>query len=177
MRKRVIYGSGVLLLAALTTLIIWQGSFSFGDYGPSSPEQTYAIWAVSTLIFLLTVTLAFMLVRNFVKLYIERRSNREGSRIRTKLVAGAVALSCIPVFFSVLFSVYVLNRSLERWFTRPAENIKMDFVAISQAMEREHQARTRILAESSRLDPGTRSACGIEVAPGRTRPSTALPRP
>ena len=67
------------------------------------------------------VTLGFILFREFVKLYIARQSNREGSRIRTKLVVGALALSCIPVFFLVLFSFHVLNRSLERWFTNPVD--------------------------------------------------------
>jgi two-component system, NtrC family, nitrogen regulation sensor histidine kinase NtrY len=148
MRKRFIYGSGLLLLAFLFTLLIWQGSFSFGEYAPASPEQTYAVWAVSTLIFLLTVTLGFMLVRNFVKLYIERQSNREGSRIRTKLVVGAVALSWVPVFFSVLFSVYVLNRNLEKWFTRPAENIKVDLITIAKEIERAHHDKLLAQAET-----------------------------
>ena len=97
MRKRIMYTAGVVLLAILVTAIVWLGSSSLGDLGPSSPEQTYVIWAVSTLIFLLTVTLAFMLVRNFIKLYFERHSNREGSRIRTKLVVGALALSVTPL--------------------------------------------------------------------------------
>ena len=65
--------------------MIWQGSFDFGGYGPNDPAQTFIFWAVSILIFLLMVTLGFMLVRIGVKLYIERRSNREGSRIKTKL--------------------------------------------------------------------------------------------
>ena len=60
MRKRIIYGSGVLLLALLVTMLVWQGSFSFGDFGPANAQQTYLVWAVSTLNFLLTVTLAFM---------------------------------------------------------------------------------------------------------------------
>ena len=30
MRKRLIFGSGVLLLAILVTLVVWQGSFTFG---------------------------------------------------------------------------------------------------------------------------------------------------
>ena len=85
MRKRLIYISGTVLLAVMVGLLVWQTSFHFGDFGPSSPEQTLAFWALSTLIFILTVTLGFMLARNFVKLYVERHSNREGSRIRTKL--------------------------------------------------------------------------------------------
>ena len=68
MRKRLIYIGATLLLAVLVALLVGQSSFSFGDFRPSSPEQTYTVWAVSTLIFILTVTLGFMLVRNFVKL-------------------------------------------------------------------------------------------------------------
>lgn len=147
MRKRLIYGSGVLLLAILLTLIVWQGSFDFGDYAPSSPEQTYAFWAVSTFIFLLTVVLGFMLVRNFARLWVERRSDQEGSRIRSRLVLGALALGSVPVFFSVLFNIYVMNRTLEKWFSRPAENIKMDFIAISGAIAREHLEKAQSQAD------------------------------
>ena len=65
---------------------------------PTDPAQTVIYWSVSTLIFVLMVTLAFILVRTGVKLWIERRDGREGSRIKTKLVLGALALSFMPVF-------------------------------------------------------------------------------
>ena len=55
MRKRLMFGSGALLLAILVTLVVWQGSFTVGPFGPSSIQQTYLFWAVSTLIFILTV--------------------------------------------------------------------------------------------------------------------------
>src|SRR6266851_8688454 len=116
------------------TLVIWQGSFDFGVYGPSDPGQTFIFWAVSILIFLLMVTLGFMLVRIGVKLYIERRSNREGSHIKTKLVIGALALSFMPVFFMVLLSVHVLNRTLDKWFTRPKELERVDFIRIAKVL-------------------------------------------
>ena len=61
MRKRYLYGSGVALLAILITLLVWQVSFTFGEFGPVTAVQTSVFWAVSTLIFLLTVTLGFML--------------------------------------------------------------------------------------------------------------------
>ena len=121
MKRGFLYGSGAVLLAISVTLVVWQGSFDFGPYGPTNPTQTFILWAVSTLTFLLMVTLGFMLFRTGIKLYIERRSNREGSRIKTKLVIGALALTILPVSFLVLFSVQVLNRNLDKWFSRPAE--------------------------------------------------------
>ena len=146
MKRRILYSGGVVLLAILVTLVAWQGSFSLGWYRPETAEQTYLLWAVSTLIFILMVTLGFMLARTFVRLYIERRSNREGSRIRTKLVVGALALSITPVFFLVLWSIYVLNNNLARWFSRPAQDIERSLVEVNLSFERETQLRAQAQA-------------------------------
>ena len=141
MKKRFLYGTAVFFLAILVTLVVWQGSFDFGTYGPATMEQTYLLWSVSTLIFLLMVTLSFMLVRTGVKLYVERRAGREGSRIRSKLVVGALALSIMPVFFLVVFSIYVLNRNLDKWFSRPTTTILSKLVEVSNSFDSETQRR------------------------------------
>ena len=147
MKTRLLYGSGILTLAVLVTLLVWQGSFSFGDYGPGDPTQTSLYWAVSTLVFILTLTIGFMLFRTGVKLYIERRSNREGSRIRTNMVVGALALSFLPVFFLVLWSVFLLNRNLDKWFSRPAEGIVKELGRAEQALRGEVQGKARLQAD------------------------------
>ena len=142
--KRIWQIAGGVLFLASVTLVIWQGSFTFGNYAPTSIEQTYLFWAVSTIIFLLTVALGFMLFRTAVKLYNERQSNRESTGIKTKMVIGALALTFLPVFFMVLFSISVLNRNLEKWFSRPAMNVRLNLDEVSDAFERE----TRLRAEA-----------------------------
>jgi two-component system nitrogen regulation sensor histidine kinase NtrY len=153
MRKRYLFWSGLALLAILLTLVVWQVSFSFGDYGPADAAQTFVFWAVSTLIFLLTITLGFMLVRTGVKLYLERQANREGSRIKTKLLAGALALSLLPVVFLALFSYVILNRNVEKWFSRPAEGIRANLVQSSAALSSEVQGRANALARWMAVSP------------------------
>ena len=137
MKRRLLYGAGIVALAILVTLVVWQGSFTFGEFGPSNPSQVFLFWAVSTLVFLLTVTLGFILFRTGARLYVERRSGREGSRIKTKLVIGALALSFIPVVFFVLYTFYVLNRNLDKWFTRPAEGVATRLTEIGKALDRQ----------------------------------------
>src|ERR1700722_2545524 len=139
MRKRVMFGSAVVLLSILASLVVSQGSFNLGAFAPapSSIQQTYLFWAVSTLIFILTVTLGFMLFRTVVKLYIERQTNRPGSHIKSKLIGGALALSVLPIFFLVLWSVSVLNRNLDKWFSRPAQTMNIDLVQIANALNQE----------------------------------------
>lgn len=146
MRKRLIFGTGIVTLAILVALTIWQSSFSLGEFGPASGPQTYVFWAVSTFIFILTVTLGFMLFRTGLKLYVERERDREGSRIKTRLVIGALALSFMPVLFLVLFSISVLNFNLVTWFSRPAQNMKFSLIEVGVAMDQEAQARAKLLA-------------------------------
>ncbi len=146
MKKRALYGGGLVAFVVLVTLVVWQGSFSFGDYAPSNPQETVLFWAISTVVFLLTVTLGFILFRTAVKLYIERQSGKEGSSIKVKLVGGALALSVMPVFFLVIWSVSVLNRTLDKWFTRPAENISLNLQDVGRALENETRSKAEVHA-------------------------------
>src|SRR6266705_4154629 len=147
MRKRFLYGSGVVLLVILATLVLWQVSFKFEEY-PENLNQTFIFWAVSTLVFVLTITLGFILFRTGVKLYIERRRNREGSRIESKLYFGALALSFMPVCFLVFFSHAVLNRHIEKWFFRPGENVKLNYQAIEKALTQQLKEKLELQAEA-----------------------------
>src|SRR5882757_8430115 len=145
MRKRFLYGSGVVLLAILATLVIWQVSFKFEEY-PESLNQTFIFWAVSTLVFVLTITLGFILFRTGVKLYIERRRNREGSRIESKLYFGALALSFMPVCFLVTFSYMVLNRQVDKWFSRPGEQVRLNYIDIGETLGKQLDDKLEVQA-------------------------------
>ncbi len=166
MKKRILYGFAIFMLAVSVLLVVWQGSLRFG-FGPSNPEETFFLWAVSTLIFVLMVTLGFILLRTFLKLYIERQSNREGSRIKTKLLIGALSLSLVPVFFLVLFSYQVLNRSLQAWFSAPAANQLRLFVNIASDLKKEMQDEVKAQAALLASRPETRRAlAGEGIPPG-----------
>ncbi|HTM49179.1 MAG TPA: ATP-binding protein, partial [Bryobacteraceae bacterium] len=126
-------------------LVIWQVSFKFDEY-PENLSQTFIFLAVSTLIFVLTITLGFILFRDGIKLVIRSRHNREGSRIESKLYFGALALSFMPVCFLVAFSYMVLNRQVEKWFFRPAENVKLNYQAIDRAFDKELREKLELQA-------------------------------
>jgi len=158
MRKPILFGSGVVLLAVLVTLVVWQGSFTFGSFAPSSLQQTFLFWALSTLIFILTITLGFILFRTGLKLYIERQSNRPGSHIKFKLIAGAVALSVLPVTFLVLWSVSVLNRNLESWFSRPGRNMNTGLIQVANQLNQEVRDKLTAQAHWLASEPAAQSA-------------------
>ncbi len=157
MPRRLLHVLGAILLVASVTLVVWQGSFSVGSFAPADPGQTFFFYGISILIVLLMVTLGFMLARLIVKLWIERSHDRPGSRIGTKLVVGALALSIMPVFFMVLFNVYVLNRTMEKWFNLPEQHELVDLTTISKALERETREKAQAQAELLAALPETKT--------------------
>lgn len=165
MKKRLVYVSLLVLLMLSVLLVVWQGSFHL--FGPANPQQTLIFWAISSLIFILMVTLCWILFKEGVKLYIARQSNRAGSRIRSKLVVGAVALSCLPVSVFVLWSYEVLNYNLNAWFSNPAENQIKLYVGISDSLGQETQHRLDVQAQLLAERPEARQLLrGGEPTPG-----------
>ncbi|TFG36043.1 MAG: HAMP domain-containing protein, partial [Candidatus Aminicenantes bacterium] len=71
----------------------------------------------------LILILSFVIVRNVLRLVVEWRSGILGGRFRTKLVLTYVALTFIPVIFIFLIATNLLQRSIDRWFSSPVEEI------------------------------------------------------
>jgi nitrogen fixation/metabolism regulation signal transduction histidine kinase len=157
LQRPLVFVAAATAFLILLALMIWQGSFSF-PFGPTDQHETTVLWGVSTLIFLLAVTLAFMLFRAGVKLYLDRLRNREGSRIRSKLLLGALALTLAPTLFSALFNYTVLNRTLDKWFTLPGRNIEMNLQELDKSYKKEAQERVDAEVNWISLLPQTHDA-------------------
>lgn len=155
MKKRLLIGLAIVLLAMSVLLVVSQASKE-GRLVPSDPQRTLIYWATFILIFILIVTLGFKLFREFVKLYYARQSNQEGSRIRTKLVVGALALSLVPVFFLVSFSYVVLSHNMNVWFTKPAQKQHDLFAEVARMLHKEMQDETDAQAQLLAEKPETR---------------------
>jgi two-component system nitrogen regulation sensor histidine kinase NtrY len=169
MKKRLLYWFAAVLLVISVVLVVWQGSFGLRQFGLDhpSPSQTLIFWAISILIIILMLTLGWILFRTGIKLYIERQSNQEGSRIRTKLVVGALALSSVPVFCLVLFSYEVMNVNLKGWFTEPVQQQVDVFVGLATTLQKEMQDQSDAQAALLAAQPETRELLATGVrAPG-----------
>jgi len=108
----------------LFTVILAQATFKLTFLQPDTSEETIIFASVSALIFLLFVALTFVLIRTLLRLYAERKTGVLGSRFRSQMVLGALLLSLGPVIFLFMFSYGLINRSIEKWFSRPAEDVE-----------------------------------------------------
>jgi PAS domain S-box-containing protein len=105
----------VLLLAAVFTF----GSLTL-PLQLRTLDQT-VLYALTTFIVAALLVFGLILTRSVLRLWAERRAHQPGSRFKTKMVLGAIAVSFLPVVFLFFVSYALLNRTLVLWFPRPLE--------------------------------------------------------
>lgn len=139
---------GIFLLFGV---VFSQQAFNLKQLRPDSAQQTLVLVSLSALVFLLLVVLTFVLFRNLLKLYAERRLGVLGSRFRTRMVIGALVLSFAPALVMFMFSYGLMNRSIDKWFSIPVNELQQDSNRVGSLLtgyagENTHQEAAEIAA-------------------------------
>ncbi|HLI76802.1 MAG TPA: HAMP domain-containing protein, partial [Acidobacteriaceae bacterium] len=155
----------LVLLLAFGTL----NAFNKPVLDPQSPVETLVFLALSIVAFLLFVGVLVVLVRNFLKLYADQRSRVLGTRLRTRMLWGAIFVSLVPLAFMFAFSYMLMNRAVDRWFSQPVTEMRDDADDMLGALTRYANANARSEADTLAVElsglPPFRSA-----GPSRTSP-------
>ncbi|MBZ5530222.1 MAG: HAMP domain-containing protein [Acidobacteriia bacterium] len=198
--RRIVLIPLALGIVVLFGLVFSQQAFNLKQLEPDSAQQTLVLLALSALVFLLLVVLTFVLFRNLVKLYAERRLGVLGSHFRTRMVLGALALSFAPALVMFMFSYGLMNRSIDKWFSTPVNELQQDSgrvaklladyagdnahqeaVEIAQSADVQHAFETAnytgVLHEFRRHQPTLQGGFALAIADGTAVASVNLPRP
>src|SRR5713226_9736614 len=152
----------IVLLAVgifvLFGILLSQSSFDLPFLNPDTNQQLLFFAALSAVIFLLFVALTFVLARNLLKLFAERRLGVLGSKFRTRLVVGGLLLSFLPVIMMFFFAYGLMNRSIDKWFSRPVEEVREDTAAMASLISTYATQNARSEALSLAASPETQRA-------------------
>lgn len=133
-RKKVIIPLAIGI-ALLFGILLSQSSFDQPAFlSPDNNQQLLVFAALSALIFLLFVALTFVLFRNLLKLFAERRLGVLGSKFRTRLVVAGLLLSFLPVIVMFWFAYGLMNRTIVLWFSRPVQEVRDDTRAMASLL-------------------------------------------
>jgi nitrogen fixation/metabolism regulation signal transduction histidine kinase len=146
-RTNLILTLGILLLV-LFALLATLNAFNLNFLNPASLTQTLVFLALSVLAFLLFVGVLVLLVRNVLKLYADQRSRVLGTRLRTRMLWGAVLVSLVPLTFMFAFSYLLMNRAADRWFSQPVTEMRDDANRLAEELFRYAAANARSEADS-----------------------------
>jgi two-component system, NtrC family, nitrogen regulation sensor histidine kinase NtrY len=140
----------ILAVATLFLVLLLSGlnAFRLEFLHPRSISQILLFISLPVLAFLLLVTLLVLLLRNILKLLADQRSRVLGSRLRSRMIFGALLLSFAPALCMCLFSFLLLNRSIDRWFTQPVADMRENSTRIALDLANYVNLNARSEAES-----------------------------
>jgi len=130
--------TAIILLAVAVLIafgiVLSQTSFDLPFLNPDTNQQLLFFATLSALVFLLFVALTFILGRNLLKLFAERRLGVLGSKFRTRMVVVGLLLSILPVIVMFWFAYGLMNRSIDKWFSSPVEEVRADTAAMASLL-------------------------------------------
>src|ERR1039457_829624 len=135
----IILGSVFLVLLCAFTAMNAFNNF----LNPTTTGETIVFIGLSFVAFLLFVVVLVLLVRNVLKLYADQRSRVLGSRLRTRMLWGAVLVSLIPIVFMFLFSYLLMNRAVDRCFSQDPDAMRYDSNTLALELEQYTSANAR----------------------------------
>jgi two-component system nitrogen regulation sensor histidine kinase NtrY len=143
-----------ILVCAAFILILTLGLAQGWFFKPPSEAPLYSnilLVIFINLNVLLLLLLAYLVVRNFVKLIFERKRNILGSKLKTRLVAASVGLTLIPAVPLFWFASHFIFSSLDNWFSSSVQDSLENSVQLAREyVERE---RTNLVSQCSAMVP------------------------
>ncbi len=146
-----LYLAGFCLLM-LALIVFVQAAFNLDPlFSPSEPTQIVLLYTLSTFIFLVLLIFGFVLLRALVKVWIERKQQKPGSKFKTSILVSLISLTLIPATCLFLFAFGLVNRSIVKWFSVPVDQIFNASADMNAEWQKEHEAIARsILLELDR---------------------------
>jgi two-component system nitrogen regulation sensor histidine kinase NtrY len=133
----------ILILAA--ALALWGGYYLETNLYRFSVEvklpSNLLVFTLINVNLLLLLLLLFFLIRNIIKVVIERRSRVVWSRLRARLVVAFAAFSLVPTALLFFLSTGMIKRSVESWFKGQVDNAMRRSVEVAETYYKQSQHR------------------------------------
>ncbi|MEE9264608.1 MAG: ATP-binding protein, partial [Vicinamibacteria bacterium] len=129
--------AAVALLAAIPIV----STYLIGKSQSFSPGFLARVFLYGFTVVNLTMllVLVFVLARNLIKLFIERRRGVLGAKFKTKLVMIFVGFALFPSALIILVGSRLISTSVELWFNQPVETVLLGSQDIVENYYREKQ--------------------------------------
>lgn len=129
----IIIGIISILILVLTTI-----EMKFPQIEGKIPvANNIIIFSLININIILILLLIFLVIRNLIKLIVERRRQVLGARLRTKLVVAFVGLSLGPTIVLFLVAAGFITNSVEHWFSTQVEQSLQGSLEVAQTYYRD----------------------------------------
>jgi len=166
--KLILTGIAVLVAALVSLLALASRSATL------APDflTEFVLYALSATNLTILVGLVFVLARNIIKLFVEKRRSLPFAHFRAKLVAVLLGMTLIPAVLVLLVGSELIRNSVDRWFNAPMDDVLSSANTIAGDY---YQERWRLVAaEAQRL---ARAVGSIDLASAPANSVRAIVEP
>ncbi len=112
-------------------------------------DNNILIFALININVLLVLFVLFLVLRNLAELLFERRVNRLGSKLKTKLIASFLSLTLIPTILLFFVAIQFVSTSMDYWFNASIEKSLTESLKLAQSLL--HEKKDQVTLMSKRI--------------------------
>lgn len=164
-RKREI---GLVLVLSLLFLFLTWFEFRLLNISQQLPfVHSIFFFGLVNFNIILLLLLFFLIFRNVVKVFVERRGKLIGSSLKAKLVAAFAAFASVPTALMFLVSVFYINSSFDKWFSVRMASVLKASLEVNQeyifaSKKRNYHFATQIAQGIQNISNGTALVSQLE---------------
>lgn len=123
----------VLVVAVLFILLTWFELKLFSISQQLPFVHSIFFFGLVNFNIILLLLLLFLIFRNVVKVFVERKGKVLGSSLKAKLIAAFVAFSTVPTLLIFITSVFYINSSFDKWFSVKMASVLKSSLEVTNA--------------------------------------------
>ena len=138
----------VALTALLLAVVPLVSTYLIGKSESFQPDFLARVFLYGFTLVNLTilVVLVFILARNLIKLFLERRRAVHGAKFKTKLVLIFVAFALLPSALIMFVGSGIISTAVERWFSHPVQSVLLGSQEVIESYYLEKQENATFYA-------------------------------
>lgn len=105
------------------------------------------IFALININVLLVLFVLFLVLRNLAELLFERRLNRLGNKLKTKLIVSFLSLTLIPTILLFFVALQFVSTSMDYWFNESIENSLTESLKLAQSLLHEKEDQVTLMSK------------------------------
>ncbi len=138
-QKRKLIRWTILFCILLIPIFIWIQKLLLKEELALPFDNNILIFALININVLLALFVLFLVLRYLAELLFERKVNRPGSKLKTKLIASFLSLTLVPTILLFFVSLQFVSTSMDYWFNASIEDSLTESLKLAQSLLKEKE--------------------------------------
>lgn len=131
----------------LIPFFIWLQSRLLKGESDLPPGNNILIFTLININVLLVLFVLFLVLRTLAELLFERRVNRLGNKLKTKLIVSFLSLTLIPTILLFFVALQFVSTSMDYWFNESIENSLTESLKLAQSLLHDKEDQVTLMSK------------------------------